>query len=287
MGDDGMGGRTPQVLTREKVISKISNMRNDPRDRAAVVGILKVYGWSLRFAPRLFRCDREAVEWALRQHGRALEYAHPDLRDSYEVVELACQQDGMSLPWATERLRSNKDIVMIAVTGAGAALEFASLELRKDEEVVLEAVKNDGAALMAADESLRADREFVMRCVRVNRHAIDFAAPALRSDPLVQRAAFGKGDLLPGLLGLKGDGVPFAPIRFTVAPEARLDRVFGGGGGPRPPLRFQPRPCQLQMPRRRQRSSWSPRKGSPACGSAAFKRSARTAPKALTMMATL
>jgi len=178
--------------SRQQVIDKISNYRNDRRDRAAVLCLLKEFGWSLRFAPIMFRCDRECVEWALKVHGRALEFAHPDLRDTEEVVTLAVEQDGMALPWASERLRNNKQVVLKAVTNAGAALEFASDKLRANKDIVVAAATNDPLSMLAVNEKLKENKKFVIHLVQHSRGALMHVSKELREDPDVIAAAFSR-----------------------------------------------------------------------------------------------
>eukprot|EP00405_Crypthecodinium_cohnii_P029166 CAMPEP_0206513956 /NCGR_PEP_ID=MMETSP0324_2-20121206/61837_1 /ASSEMBLY_ACC=CAM_ASM_000836 /TAXON_ID=2866 /ORGANISM="Crypthecodinium cohnii, Strain Seligo" /LENGTH=282 /DNA_ID=CAMNT_0054006311 /DNA_START=44 /DNA_END=892 /DNA_ORIENTATION=+ len=230
---------TEKMPTREEVIMKIEGMQNDPHDYKPTLAILELFGWALRYAPIMFRCERSTVEAALKSHGRALEYAHPDLRDNPEIVQLACEHDGMALAFASERLRADKGIVLTAVSRAGAALELTSKALRDNKQVVLTAVQNDGQAMLCASERLRCNKKFITKAVTRNRECFEYIDPSLKHDTEIVRAAFGKVGKLPGIRPKSPPILsPRDLLHLRLAPEAKLDRVFGGGGGPRPPLRI-------------------------------------------------
>ena len=97
-------------------------------------------GWSIYYAPKVFRNDKEIVLEAVRNHGWDLNYASEELKNNKEFILETIKIKGWVLMYASEELKNNKKLILIALKKI-CFVDF--IKLKKNNNKICLSVKFD------------------------------------------------------------------------------------------------------------------------------------------------
>lgn len=113
----------------DELLTKPSKKRKLEQCRSAILTLIELDMWKLKYGFDELRNDKEIVLKAVQKDGSALVYASEYIRDDIDVVLAAVHQWASALQYASDELKNNKDVVLKAVQKGGYSLGFDGMLL--------------------------------------------------------------------------------------------------------------------------------------------------------------